>query len=542
MTPQLTRPAVELAETGLLIDGDPFIVVGGELHNSSSSTAEAIDTGFRHVRSLGANTVLAPVSWAQFEPVEGRFDFSLIDAMLEAATRTNLRLIPLWFASWKNGMSSYAPDWVKRDTERFVRARTSAAGIIEHLSPFGVESRLADSTAFAALMAHIDRVDVARRVILVQVQNEVGLLGDSRDRSSAADVAWAQPVPAEVVTAIAEATETPAYSAWRSNGARREGSWSEVLGTGTDAEEAFMAWGYATYVEAVSRAGRQVNPVPLFANVWLDSDIELDLPESFKESALAVAGGMQPGIYPSGGPVMRVARLWAACAPTLDFVSPDVYFGEFDDIFASYRATFGHLFIPEMRTSAIGVSHMFRAIGEHRAVGVSPFGVDAVTRDSDEELILKDGYRLLTAVSEILREHPAAHMRGFMLDVDHPTTELEFEGFSALVGTADPYGFQVPVYPAYGIVVEASPGELFVVGRGFVVTFTGSGDTKIGILAVTELELGNGWSVVRELNGDQTGSGSRVRLPALGEVLPSIFPIPPFTEATAILKVRTYSY
>jgi hypothetical protein len=374
----------------------------------------------------------------------------------------------------------------------------------------------------------------------VQVQNEVGLLGDSRDRSAVALDRWAEPVPSRVVQAIAESPEMPVHSAWVERGRSIDGTWEQLLGDGPDAHEVFMAWGYATYVDAVARAGAEVNPLPLFGNVWLDSEVEL--PFDLAEVGLAVAGGMQPGIYPSGGPVARVAPLWAALAPALSFVGPDVYFGDFEEIFRTYRAVFGHLFLPEMRANAVGVSHMFRAIGEHRAIGASPFGVDAIEPGSADEAVLKDGYRLLRAVADILRRTPEATVRGFMLDEATPRSSMEFGSHRAVADTRDPYGFQVPAYPAYGIVIEESPGEILVVGRGFALTFEANGPRKVGILSVTEWDFDREWTAMRELNGDQTGSGSHARLPALGKAARSFFPIPPFEESTAILRVRTYEY
>src|SRR4051794_37385970 len=101
------------------VDGAPFPVVGAEVHNSSSSTESAIAESFRAVRELGANTVLAPVAWDLLEPAEGVFNFTLLDAMIVTAEELGLRLIPLWFGSWKNAVSTYAPAWVKADSVRF---------------------------------------------------------------------------------------------------------------------------------------------------------------------------------------------------------------------------------------------------------------------------------------------------------------------------------------------------------------------------------------------------------------------------------------
>src|SRR5512146_1482341 len=107
----------------LIVDGRPFLVIGGELHNSSSSSLEYMKPIWPRMVELNFNTVLAPVSWELIEPQEGCFDFALVDGLIQDARRHDLRLVFLWFGSWKNGMSSYVPPWVKRDPDRFGRVR-----------------------------------------------------------------------------------------------------------------------------------------------------------------------------------------------------------------------------------------------------------------------------------------------------------------------------------------------------------------------------------------------------------------------------------
>jgi len=302
------------------VDGRPFLVLGAEIHNSSSSSDAAIRSSFQKVAALGANTVLAAVTWQLMEPAEGEFDFALVDTMIHVAESCGLRLSPLWFGAWKNATSSYVPDWVKRDTDRFPRSQTASSGAIEHLSPFADETRQADGAAFQALMRHLKAEDQSGTVIMVQVENEVGLLGDSRDRSPLADAAWAGPVPAEVVDAVARSPLMPAHARWQQAGGNRQGPWADLFGDNVDAHEVFMAWAFARHIEAIATVGRREHSLPLFVNAWLDSPLELDTPEA----QLALAGGLQPGDYPSGGPIERVHPVWAAVASTIDFIAPDV--------------------------------------------------------------------------------------------------------------------------------------------------------------------------------------------------------------------------
>jgi hypothetical protein len=106
-----------------------------------------------------------------------------VNGVLQEARRNNLKLVLLWFGSWKNGLSSYAPYWVKKDYKRYPRIRLQGGKSIELLSTFGEASRDADARAYRALMRHIRETDGQQHTVLaMQVENEVGVLRDSRDR------------------------------------------------------------------------------------------------------------------------------------------------------------------------------------------------------------------------------------------------------------------------------------------------------------------------------------------------------------------------
>jgi len=184
----------------LIVDGKPFLVLGGELANTASSSTEYMKPVWPRMAKMHLNTVLTGMSWAQFEPEEGKYDYALVDDLLAGAREQNLKIIFIWFGSWKNGISSFAPAWVKADQSRFPRAQLGSGRSIEVLSTLSEENLKADSKAYKAFMHHLRDVDAEKHtVIMIQIENEVGVLGDSRDRSASANEAFAKPVPKQLM-------------------------------------------------------------------------------------------------------------------------------------------------------------------------------------------------------------------------------------------------------------------------------------------------------------------------------------------------------
>jgi len=216
-----------------------------------------------------SNTVLSAVHWELIEPQEGKFDFSLVDSQIRDAQTYNLRLIFLWFGSWKNGVSSYVPAWVKTNQARFPRVQNKDGKGSEILSTLSSANRDADARAFAALMRHIKQADTRHRVVMMQVENEVGLGGNSRDMCEAANKAFAGAVPKELLDYIGSHKDTlhPLLrKAWEAAGSKTSGTWEEVFGKAQFTDDIFMAWNYASYVGGVAAAGKAEYPLPMFVN------------------------------------------------------------------------------------------------------------------------------------------------------------------------------------------------------------------------------------------------------------------------------------
>jgi hypothetical protein len=471
------------------------------------------------------NTVLAVVSWELTEPQEGKFDFSLVDGLIKEARDHNLRLIFLWFGSWKNGVSTYVPAWVKTNLERFPLARDQNDNALEILSTFSDASRDADTRAFAALMRHIKEVDGQHRtVIMMQVENEVGVLGSSRDRSPAANKAYNGPVPKELMDYFLKnkATLNPEIrDVWQAAGFKASGTWEEVFGLNKPHEdnyrkrsfltdEIFMAWHYARYVNKITEAGKAEYALPMFANAWLDQD-----------------GFPQPGDYPSGGPLAHLMDIWRAGAPQIDMLCPDIYAPNFEQRCEWYSRSGNPLFIPETRREGRGAVNVFYAVGRHDAIGFSPFAIDRMGEPNDE---IARCYGVLSQVAPVILENQGkGTIAGVVLEGKKPAEKLQLAGYTLEFKFARHRLFPNLQYAA-GIVIATGQDEFLAAGKGLTISFSANtaGPPNVGLASVDEGTFVQGrWIPGRRLNGDETLSGKGLR-----------FPI----DSYSIQKVKLYRY
>ncbi len=505
----------------LIVDGKPFPVLGIELHNSSSSGVSALARGLEVAKAVNANTVLASVTWESVEPIQGTFDFSSVEVLVSEARKSGMRLVLLWFGAWKNGSSSYAPAWVKRDWERYPRCVLADGRLSDTLTPFGPTEL--DADAFHALVEYVETIDSDQRtVLMIQIENEIGLLGASRDNSEWANAAFHAPIPLNLQDALAH---RPGFEQGTSQ------SWSAVSGDPLGRDEAFMAWGYASHVEHLASRARQVTALPLFVNAWLDSEIEIDI-EGF-----SVGGGQVPGTYPSGGPLPRVADVWTTAAPSLDLLVPDLYFGDPDTILGAFAEVSRGLFIPEQRRDLSGIGTAFLAMGQYRAIGISPFGVDSA--EHSEIVSLADAYRLLKAAHAARTGATAGgESVGFHLSDAIPSVTRKLGrtvlSLSRLAGIGvDPAGAQ-----GYGMVVDLGGDHYLAVGRGFRIELSDRDpEWQVGLESVEE--LGSDGRRARWLNGDETAGGAAVLHPPVERTL-SPFPIPMDNAHTGISQFTVY--
>jgi Domain of unknown function (DUF5597)/Glycosyl hydrolases family 35 len=489
--------------TQLIVDGKPFLILGAEIHNSSSSSLAYMQPEWPRLAAMGLNTVLTPVSWELVEPTEGKFDFTVVDGLLAGARKQHLHLVFLWLASWKNGMSSYPPVWVKQDAKRFPRV-VEGGHPVNILSTFGAETLAADERAFAALMRHLHEVDEHERtVLMMQVENEVGVLGSARDQSEVANRAFAGTVPEDLLRYLDQhhvSLNPELRTLWEEHGAKTSGTWTAVFGDTQRTDEIFMAWHYAKYVQAVAAKGKEAYDLPMYVNAWLGG-----------EDAI-------PGEYPSGGPQPRVIDVWKAAGRAIDIYAPDLYSPDVYGWAHRYHRADNPLFLPETRDGEAGAANVFYILGEHAGIGFSPFGIDnwatpvtgePAEKEKSGEDALRASYKGVASIAPMLLEAQSkGQVHGFVLDQQRRSVTFVMQGYDVDVSLDEIFGSRTE--NGFGMILETGPDAFLGMGKGFRVKFTprDPGSKHVGIGTIDEGLFENGnWIAGRRLNGDENDQG-----------------------------------
>lgn len=477
--------------TRLIVNYKPFLSLAGELHNSSSSSLEYMEPIWPKLVQMNLNTVLVPVSWELVEPKEGQFNFELIDGLIENARNNNLKIIFLWFGSWKNMVSTYAPEWVKNKPERFPLFITKKGEKYQMLSSFSAENMRADSKAFAALMKHIKQVDsVEQTVIMMQVENEVGTSGGEKDYSEIAKNEYRNGVPEKLMSYLQEKESSliPEFKqVWAENGYKTNGSWAEIFGEGIAGNEIFMAWHLASYIGEVIKAGKGEYKIPMFVNASVG---RLD---------------QKLGTYPSGGPVPFVMDIWHAAASELDMLCPDIYYGDFTGHCLKYTQSGNPLYIPETRAGETGAANALLTFGNFNGIGYSPFGIESRITDPISDGAIPQIYSILGQLSHlILKSEAKKQMIAVSVDSDKPITTIELGGYQVdfnLQGRRLPDGNPAS---GYAILIEISQDEFIAAGKNINLQFSLKNGKVTGILMAEEGKFEKEtWIPGHRLNGDE---------------------------------------
>ena len=492
--------------TQLLVNNKPFLILGGELGNSSASSNEYMRPIWSKLQQMNLNTVIAPVYWELMEPIEGKFDFTLVDSLIKNARLFNMKLVILWFGAWKNSMSCYAPAWVKTNTTRFPRILDETRSPHEIITPFNKNNLEADKKAFVRLMQYIKETDSKEHtVITVQVENEIGMLPDARTYDEAANVAFNKAVPEQLFNYLKKNRNSllpETRSIWEVNGSKTSGNWEEVFGKSLATDELFMAWYYAAFANELTIAGKAVYNLPMFVNAALNRP------------------GRKPGEYPSAGPLPHVMDIWKAGAPAIDFLAPDFYNPDFKHWCDLYTKAGDPLFIPEHRFEKGIDAKAFFAFGNYNCLAFSPFSIES-TNEPEKEPIGKT-YNILDQLTPLITKYQSSGaVKGFLIEKDSIQKDIAIGDYLFTVYHEYKMGWSPgskdSVWPlAGGLVIAVAPGEFYAAGTGFVMIFTSkTKNKKAGFISVDEGKFENGvWKPGRRMNGDQDHQGRHVRIPA----------------------------
>lgn len=447
-----------------------YFSIGGQVNNSSSQSEECLERAIQAIKLFDMNTIAAPLYWYQIEPEEGQFDYEQIDLVLSKAIENDLKVVFLWFGSWKNGASHYVPIWVKKNKKRFLWSLNYAGARTRILSPLGDNTKEADSKAVASVLRYIREKDIQKRMIAFQVENEPGMLGTPRDYSDVSEEMFRKELPEDMDSFLNNLSEGDLYQIWKEMGCPKGGTWQETFGLAAD--DVFSAYCFAKYIDQVALAGKQEYEIPMYVNVWV------------RETENRI-----PGIdYPSGGATSFVLDIWKHFAPHIDCICPDIYFEDRDTyelVCSKYNRKDNPLYIPESHASDMNALHIFPMIEKYGLTGMHCFAIDS-TIDNDgkirpECVAYQHAVKILSSMKPLLEKY---HGTGRIYGVaQYECMNSQFIDFGDFWGRV--YFLNSITDEAYihldnchddkehvsvrgkGLIVYAGNGEFYLAGEGY---------------------------------------------------------------------------
>ncbi len=492
-----TTPRIIKKDNGFsfLVDDQPFIMLAAEVHNSACTSREYMEYVWTKAKELNCNTVLAPVYWELIEPEENQFDFSLVEQLIRDSRTHNLKLVLLWFGSWKNGLSTYAPNWIKTNLTRFPRTEDEHGVRTRTLSMFHSDILSVERRSFTTFMGYIKEIDSDEQtVIAVQIENEVGILGSARDFSSGATEQYHDNVPDELIQ-------------YKDYANKPDRSWESIFKK--DADETFMCWHYAQHINKLAKAGKEIYALPMFTNAWLK--------ECDDENA---------GFYPSGGPLPEMLDVWKCAAPHLDVLSPDIYTFNFGKVADAYTRSDNPLFIPETRRDKWAVANLYAAIGTYNALCYAPFGLESIGEDksfitqrvhtnandknvSSEKVkeYLSESYELFENMMPIITTYYGTDkMIGFNQNNDYMTRHIKLGNYQITIEFYHQMNDDNEYIPGAGVVIQQSENELMFIGYGYRAYLeTRHTSKQLDFLSLEKgtYDASGNWITYMHLNGDE---------------------------------------
>lgn len=483
-------------------------MLAGELGNSTGTTMASMEPVWPRLKELNVNTILIPIYWELLEPEEGVYEFEVVDSLILEAREQGFKLVPLWFASWKNSMSSHVPAWVKLDQERFPRA-VSAEGVSQEiLTPFSDNNLRADLKAYKALLRHIKKFDREHQtVILMQPENEIGMLPSARDYHPLANEKFAADVPSKLIQYLADNKDflNPEFrEVWAKNGYKTSGNWEDIFGKGLHTDEIFMAYHFALYADEVAEAGKSEYNLPAYVNAALNHR------------------GREPGKYPSAGPLPHIMDIWRAASPNIDFYSPDYYNPEFKRWADLYVRQGNPLFVPEHHYDDTVSAKALYAFGHYEALGFAPFSIQQIAGRplSPGQAKLGQIYDILREIKPLLDEHRGTgRVDAVLLDKEVSTATFSLGDYKFSAGHTFNLGWEANSSSddwehSGAIIIQTGENEFYYAGFGVSLKIESlrEGNPRVGILKAERGNFMDGeWVVFQHLNGDQTHQGRHIR-------------------------------